>query len=779
MKHWKISKIKISNFKPFEEITIDLKCSSLITLDGPNGFGKTSIYDALELLFTGEIKRIVERNKNTLAKGTKKKIFEENLYWNKRKLGDLVIRAELICDGNEDSLYLARVGLKSKLQGNNYNAPDDFSVFKLYQLESFESVHYKNEVDISLLETYLGVNFLKNFSLLNYLEQGENRYLHSTKIDERKKGIEHLISTDQLSEKVRYYRELEKIITNEYTGKAHIDKLALLHSELAEIEAQINTTSSSNHYKRLSTSTTIPRWDQQSPIKSHDTESLNNLLEDVNCLIKIVSHPDEVKIRKSNHEIDKLVQREEEVKLALNIGFFINSYDDLKFKNDKLLDVKSDIEILKVDSHSITKEKIKEIKSAVNYEELANLIDEREKLSCLVDSESKNLLKFLEAKEDLLSQFSLHRTEGEPNCPFCEIGWESRELLVKSAQFSIEKIKEKIDGNANDLKVINKNIKSSMLEIKSSLLIKKESIEKSFNKSLYDDLQNNIVRFESIKKLLELLAKYNVFPSKKYEEDSIFRSDNFDAAKLILLQSKQVELIDFPYNWKEMIESSFIDHADFYKVSLSDLKSKLEYIKNQYNKMVNSSYQHKLQQLSEHRKKIDAGEEIKRKIVKARKKIEEVIASYTRKVIGDIELLFHLYSGRLIQNYQRGLGLFLSSNEGKSLKFSTVEHSEHDAILSMSSGQIAALGVAFFLTLNKVYSSNSFILIDDPVQSMDEINIASLSDLFRVEFQDKQVIISNHEESISNYMRYKYKRAGLSQLPINMLDVTSEQAADL
>jgi exonuclease SbcC len=104
-----------------------------------------------------------------------------------------------------------------------------------------------------------------------------------------------------------------------------------------------------------------------------------------------------------------------------------------------------------------------------------------------------------------------------------------------------------------------------------------------------------------------------------------------------------------------------------------------------------------------------------------------------------------------------------------------VEHSEHDAILSMSSGQIAALGMAFFLTLNKVYASNSFVLIDDPVQSMDEINVASLCDLFRVEFNDRQILISNHEESISNFIRYKYKRAGLTQLPINMLETNKIQ----
>ena len=71
--------------------------------------------------------------------------------------------------------------------------------------------------------------------------------------------------------------------------------------------------------------------------------------------------------------------------------------------------------------------------------------------------------------------------------------------------------------------------------------------------------------------------------------------------------------------------------------------------------------------------------------------------------------------------------------------------------------------------MNRVYALNPFILIDDPVQSMDEINIASLSDLLRVELSDRQILLSNHEMEVSTYMRYKFKRAGLSQASVSML----------
>ncbi|QSB42120.1 AAA family ATPase [Pseudomonas hygromyciniae] len=55
---WKIARIEVSRFKAFKHINLDLGTSSLLTLDGPNGYGKTSVFDAVELLLTGQIKRI-------------------------------------------------------------------------------------------------------------------------------------------------------------------------------------------------------------------------------------------------------------------------------------------------------------------------------------------------------------------------------------------------------------------------------------------------------------------------------------------------------------------------------------------------------------------------------------------------------------------------------------------------------------------------------------------------------------------------------------------------
>ncbi len=40
MKNWKLSKLRINNFKAFDKVEFDFESSSLLTLEGPNGYGK-------------------------------------------------------------------------------------------------------------------------------------------------------------------------------------------------------------------------------------------------------------------------------------------------------------------------------------------------------------------------------------------------------------------------------------------------------------------------------------------------------------------------------------------------------------------------------------------------------------------------------------------------------------------------------------------------------------------------------------------------------------------
>ena len=53
-----IKRLYVENYKLFSRKEIDFSNALLSVFDGPNGYGKTSIFDAVELLVTGKISRV-------------------------------------------------------------------------------------------------------------------------------------------------------------------------------------------------------------------------------------------------------------------------------------------------------------------------------------------------------------------------------------------------------------------------------------------------------------------------------------------------------------------------------------------------------------------------------------------------------------------------------------------------------------------------------------------------------------------------------------------------
>jgi exonuclease SbcC len=153
-------------------------------------------------------------------------------------------------------------------------------------------------------------------------------------------------------------------------------------------------------------------------------------------------------------------------------------------------------------------------------------------------------------------------------------------------------------------------------------------------------------------------------------------------------------------------------------------------------------------------------------------KYQTQIKNYEKIVAKQVSIPFYIYSSKVLQTRPDGNGVFLQSAENNQengyLRFVSNLNDDHDAWNTMSSGQLSGLVISFMLAMNKVYPTNlSTILIDDPVQTMDEINLASFVQLLRNEFPSSQVVISTHERKSANYFAYKYKNNSNVKL-INM-----------
>lgn len=166
------------------------------------------------------------------------------------------------------------------------------------------------------------------------------------------------------------------------------------------------------------------------------------------------------------------------------------------------------------------------------------------------------------------------------------------------------------------------------------------------------------------------------------------------------------------------------------------------------------------------------------------KALDSAIKQYRQQLISQIEIPFYLYSARLLQSYPGGQGILIDAKESKETKSKSLESDaretnrirfispggEHDVLYTMSSGQLSAVLLAFSLSLNKIYAGTGFqsLLIDDPIQCMDDINMISLVELLGREFGNTQIILSTHEDNFSRYICYKFGKYRLPYTSVSM-----------
>ncbi|MGL6152884.1 MAG: AAA family ATPase [Aeromonas sobria] len=768
--NWQISKIEVSSFKAFKHINLDLGESSLLTLDGPNGYGKTSIFDAIELLLTGQISRIQNLFNTLLTRN--KRDYADNLFWNNRSgENDLYIKIEFI--NGERKLVLARHCPVAIFKKPANNRADKYENFKLYELPEFESSDFtKNNLqDNNFLDEVFGKNFRENFSFLNYLEQGQNRLLH-TRVDERKDKLGNLFNISDIETEIEncntIYNKFTRYINNpERTGKA-----LSLKEEIASLKGTLQAETSNLEYKKLSTTDVQPIWDREILFSTYSAADHAAYQESVRKIIALLPLKATIKTRVHNETIDAEIDlNEESLRSLAQFGKDLNKLDVLDAIKKRIDELESSAKIIKRGATAI---KLEEARSLPNWAdgrlewfelqiESRNSLHEKSSTNANVVAELERL------KRQLIDEHKKSYPDDQL-CPLCGADWEDHKSMVDAIDARTKQISESLSKDGKDLvnliATMGAELKLIDIHIQDSLKL----LKPTFEPNLHAELTKLKLRLPAITQLMEKLQSDNIQFTDSFTEIDEVINERLEKLKAILRNKKQVEAdaLALPEDWRETTNSAFKDLQDLYIITAEDLKDKELYISIKANEAQNSRLQTCISDLKLIEKETLAAQKAQIKIKTLRDTLKDTEQRYTDQTISAIELIFHIYSGRLIQNYQRGLGLFIESREGTQLRFLTAEKSEHDAVMSMSSGQVSALSLAFFLSLNKVYAKVPLILIDDPSQSLDEINVASLTDLLRCELKHCQLIVSSHEDDISAYMRYRFNRAGLKTSSLNM-----------
>lgn len=766
----KISKIEVSSFKAFKHIYLDLDESALLTLDGPNGYGKTSIFDAIELLLTGQISRIQNLFSTLLSNRTKN--YADNLFWNNRSgENDLYIKIEFTND--ERKLVLARHCPADIFKKPANNRADNYENFRLYELPELESFDFTkaNLRDNNFLDEFFGKNFRENFSFLNYLEQGQNRLLHS-RVDQRKDKLGNLFNISDVEAEIENCNTIYSKLTKYIKDSERKAKVESLTEEIATLRGTLQLEAGIVGYKKLSTTDVQPIWDKEVLFSTYSAADHAAYQESVRKIIALLPLKATIKTRVHNEAIEAYIERNEESLRSLaQFGKDLNKLDGLEAIKKRINELDRSAAIIKRGASII---KVEEAQSLPNWAdgrlELFELkIESRNNLRKKSSANANIVTELERLKRQLIDEHNKSYPD-EQLCPLCGTDWEDHKSMVAAIDARNKQISESLSKDGKDLVDLIAAMDAELKLIDTHIQDGLKVLKPTFEPNLHAELTKIKLRLPAITQLMEKLQSKNIQCTDSFTENDDIVNERFEKLKVNLRNKKEIEVdaLALPEGWRETINNAFKNLQDFYIITAEDLKDKELYISIKANEAQSARLQTCISDLKLIEKETLAAQKAQIKIKTLRDTLKETEQRYTDQTISAIELIFHIYSGRLIQNYQRGLGLFIESREGTQLRFLTAEKSEHDAVMSMSSGQVSALSLAFFLSLNKVYARVPLILIDDPSQSLDEVNVASLTDLLRCELKHCQLIVSSHEDDISAYMRYRFNRAGLKTSSLNM-----------
>ena len=380
------------------------------------------------------------------------------------------------------------------------------------------------------------------------------------------------------------------------------------------------------------------------------------------------------------------------------------------------------------------------------------------------DSLQQSITSIISIRQRLHTEHS--KLENTETCPYCGMNWKDKDALENHYLEAEENLKQLL---ASDGKQYDEQYKTLQLHVKTNLMptlkAKIDTMQKNPLLNIYNSFQNReqFVRYMDLcKKTMVAIFSDNIKDiTKEKVEEVISQIEQLEHSipEEYLQANGQYDFVGIS---RKYFEGKTIPEV----LTEFSIEKKKQYLNYKYFQSFDNLTV-KLNKLKDKKEKLSQLQNMMKEYSKA---LKNAIAKYEKQIIDQIEIPFFVYSSRLLQSYQGGQGV-LMKNDGKSVRF-TAPGSEHDILYTMSSGQLSAVLLSFSLAMNKIYAGNGIktVFVDDPIQCMDDINMISFVELLRCEFSDSQIIISTHEESFSNFIRYKFKKYNIETQAIALKD---------
>lgn len=401
--------------------------------------------------------------------------------------------------------------------------------------------------------------------------------------------------------------------------------------------------------------------------------------------------------------------------------------------------------------------------------------------ACQIQKNQSDLQKATSRIMEIRTQLcnSTERTNGiDSICPYCGQEWETREALNQQFHETTERLSQIFGRESTAFDDVLKELQTLFeKELKEPLEQKMYELNSDLALQIFIGYSSaNEIKVQA--RLVQQLLHAVKADGLSFEWGNTREECLSEAAKRIspiLVYSDQIST-DYleaagTYDFDETFQHYF--HCDPNRITIApnQVKNKLLYVQQAYYRSFDSDRE-RLRVLVQNTTELSV---LCQQLHAYEKAYTDALKAYRETIISQIEIPFFLYTSRILQSYQGGQGILIQSN-GKNIRFVS-PGGEHDVLYTMSSGQLSAILMAFSLAINKIYSTERFqtLLIDDPIQCMDDINMISLIEVLHSDFSDMQIVLSTHEDQFANYIAYKYGKYNLPRKSISLKDVHMDE----
>ena len=782
---YKIFDLRVKNFKCFDdkkyyEFCIDYDKSPVV-LSGPNGFGKTTFFDAVELIFSKNITR-----------------FDKEIEYKNTNLGKNI----LLNQANQDGyvvLTLKRgenefLTLFAKILNSNHKIDVENSIYygyssKYISTEELDGVifDYDNWKDVIDSETLIRYR-IKNFNVYYYVSQAESVHFLKRTISDRKNAMNVLLNTSFIEERKNLVSNLIGS-RNGTSGYPINDEIISLENKIKNLAIKLKTLLNTNNtqtgvekienidlglYKKDSD---LYFWDN-SNIVELDASSIKKGIYLLSSIISFLENEIDYRNYQWNENILKIIDGNSIVDYVNYRDYIVNDSVSIKKieqqleKWDSMIQIYNSTLLYRQDSLDAANYKEQDavmLKKLVpelceyDFSLIKNISNEIVNLRENLSSNQKAIDKLTSARNTLKNAKNEYDEKGT-RCPFCNTEFNDLRLLNEGFE-EVGKLLKSESGNLGERIVLKNNeLADAIEEVKEilrpyvygldenaiNLIIKKKTSLKGF--------ASDHGRVANVDKLVKYLVAIE-YSSEKEEDNLVLDIQRTLSGMIKKIQNEEFNALNDKYR--------YVDVEKRYGKCISEMKGQvsLEMLKQKVLYLEKLNYEKENTEINEIKQEMKKLIIRKEKVTKIRQRLNDLSKLYDKKIeeyknitLKKLSVPLLIYTGKILQDYQNGLGVFVSKDE---MRFVSNGDAKHDILNTFSSGQLSGFVLAFLFAMNKQYIKPSsddigFILIDDPVQTMDDINISSLIEVLRNDFTDKQIILSTHEIDKENYILYKF-----------------------